>query len=818
MEEQRIKLYIVPHSHIDMEWYWTMQDVRDRLPELFYDTLLPDMKEDPALTFAQDQACLWNLILEDAKEEERTLIRERIKTGNLEPVGGMYVQPEMQEPCGEALIQQLQTGQRWMEEHLGKRASCAWNIDAFGQINQLPQILLQSGIKHFVFMRDIDQRDDPAHFPSEFYYQGPDGSRILTHWLKNSYVLCESDRADCCLKVANVEVTPENERQILRQVFEGWINPDSLQRKTGLALVLWGDDMYSLKLTSVEIKEKILEAARLADIDLREEDLLLSTPSAFFEALEQQKAHLSVQNNNLNPPVYRQDLRGTYVSRIRHKLMNRKAEQALLSAEALLAAAGKEMPDTEELWKPVLFNQFHDTMGGSCVDEVYLSAMERYEAVIREAEERKRMALETCTSNAASAANVLNAVDAEHAPHVRQVCIYNPTSLCREDVVHLPLEPGRKGYGVKDQMGAERPSVYEKETGRLGFLVGKIGPYKVATYIVEEMAAEGTQMEAKTTETAAETAGISVEVSTAAKKQVLENAWYRLQADAATGNLLSIWDKEENRELLEGPGNVLVALEEKDPDMEGALCLTGQEYKEDEVPVTWLKTEHTKLAHSITSRKEWLGFGVEKQILLRNDCKRIEFITEILDYTGKDLMLNVSFPMKMEDARGIYETPFGMAQGREGLCCAQKWAALYEKDFSTAVLNQGTGACWIGKKELRLALLRGYENYTLYAKMGRDRGLSLFQDEKTHTEQAKELGDHRFCYALVSGKKDTAHITKQAILYNSPLEACFIETPVNIPSVVTPLSETFFLTKLIRRAPGRVVSAGVSGQRNRGCL
>jgi len=80
-------------------------------------------------------------------------------------------------------------------------------------------------------------------------------------------------------------------------------------------------------------------------------------------------------------------LRGTYDNRIELKKRNRLAEQALCSAECLAAIAfskGRPYPRgaLQELWEKLLFSQFHDIIGGSNSDPVYLAAIDRLQSVL----------------------------------------------------------------------------------------------------------------------------------------------------------------------------------------------------------------------------------------------------------------------------------------------------------------------------------------------------------------------------------------------------------------------------------------------------
>lgn len=719
-----MKLYIVPHSHIDVEWYWTAQDTEDMMPQLFYDTTLKVLEQDPDMRFAQDQSVIWDMMLQGASAEQKQLILDKVCQGAFEPVGGLYVQPEVQEPCGESFIRQLQIGQKWLEENLGRRARCAWHTDVFGQQNQLPQIFRLAGFDSFAFMRDVNDRDDPENFPTEFFMEAPDGSKILSHWFRISYVLCESTQEDHHFVVANIK-QPETQEEELQYVFHQLLDETSLQHKTGIAMLPWGGDVYGLKLRSDEIREKLVAAARDVGLTLSAEDIIFAVPSEFFDALREKQELLPTKRCDFNPPRYRQDLRGTYMTRVGLKQKNRQAEQALLSYETLCACTKTQFDDGEELWKEVLFGQFHDTIGGSCIDEAYTAAVERDDAVIGTVTKRIEAML------GASEGELLT--------------VWNPTQFAREELVTVQGKT----------------------------LTVSVGPYECVSLPLAQ--AQPIQ-------------------KTAAKK--LENQFYTVTLDDTTGNLVSIWDKQAQRELLAGQGNVTVAMEEKDPDMEGGLRLTGNVFTDETVPADKITVFATAFGVTAVTEKSFLGFRLKKTIFLPKDKKTVEFTTEILDYPGTDLIITAQFSLNLQNPVSVYETPFAIETNRQGLYCAQKWAGLQEGSFLTAIINCGACAYFTEGSTLSLVLLRAHSDFKDYAKYGTDRGLARFADGRTHTELAAEKGDHTFIYDLVSGM-DHAQVSAKALCCNAPLQAVITKEPAGFTAPVQAVEGNFIITAMM---------------------
>jgi alpha-mannosidase len=105
--------------------------------------------------------------------------------------------------------------------------------------------------------------------------------------------------------------------------------------------------------------------------------LVFSHPEAMFE---------SALANGAAFPVVHDDLQhhasGCYAAHSGIKRWNRRAENALLAAEKWSAIArcvtGQPYPDLSLAWKNVLFNQFHDIMAGTCLEEAYEDARDQY--------------------------------------------------------------------------------------------------------------------------------------------------------------------------------------------------------------------------------------------------------------------------------------------------------------------------------------------------------------------------------------------------------------------------------------------------------
>ena len=138
------------------------------------------MNEYPNYTFTQS-AAQYNEWMADKYPKLNDQIKQRIKEGRWEIVGGMWVEPDLNLPGGESLVRQLLVGQRFFQKEYGVTARIGWNPDSFGYNWQLPQIYKRSGVDYFVTQKM--HWNDTNQLPFRlFWWESPDGSKVLTYF------------------------------------------------------------------------------------------------------------------------------------------------------------------------------------------------------------------------------------------------------------------------------------------------------------------------------------------------------------------------------------------------------------------------------------------------------------------------------------------------------------------------------------------------------------------------------------------------------------------------------------------------------------
>ena len=176
---QQTSVRLTGNAHIDAAWLWPWTETVDVVRRTF-GTALQLMDEYPQYTYTQSAAAYSEWMVQKYPSVYQQIL-DRVKQGRWEMVGGMWVEPDLNMPDGESLVRQLLIGKRYFKEKFGTDVRIGWNPDSFGYNWQLPQIYKRSGIDYFVTQKMA--WNDSNQLPMKlFWWQSPDGSRVLTYF------------------------------------------------------------------------------------------------------------------------------------------------------------------------------------------------------------------------------------------------------------------------------------------------------------------------------------------------------------------------------------------------------------------------------------------------------------------------------------------------------------------------------------------------------------------------------------------------------------------------------------------------------------
>ncbi len=377
----------VGHAHIDSAWLWPLREtVRKVARTVSNVTALMD--EHPELVFAMSSAQQWAWMKEH-RPEVWDRMREKVATGQLVPVGGMWVESDTNMPGGEALARQLVHGKRFFLDELGVDTQEVWLPDSFGYTAALPQLVALSGSRWFLTQK-ISWNQTNRHPHHTFWWEGLDGTRIFTHFPP--------------VDTYNSELSGEEMAHLVRNFSEKGL--------ANRSLVPFGHGDGGGGPT----REMLARAARLRDLE-GSARVEVEAPSAFFTKALADHAGPAVWVGELYLELHR----ATYTTQADTKQGNRRSEHLLREAELWATTAavrvGAPYPAArlDRLWKTVLLHQFHDILPGSSIAWVHREARETYAAVADELEDVIATAQRSLAGDAAADTRVVfNAAPHEH--------------------------------------------------------------------------------------------------------------------------------------------------------------------------------------------------------------------------------------------------------------------------------------------------------------------------------------------------------------------------------------------------------------------
>ncbi|MDQ0456742.1 alpha-mannosidase [Rhizobium paknamense] len=355
------------HAHIDLAWLWPYRETRSKLRRTFH-TALTLMERFEGFRFNQSTAHYYAQIAQDDPKLFESVLA-RVRTGQWETVGGMWIEPDTLMPSGESLARQILYGQRYFEKTFGSRHTVCWLPDCFGFSGALPQLLKQGGLENFFTIKV--NWSETNRFPADlFWWEGLDGSRVLTHTFDNTP------------HGYNGELQPHD-------IHQTWRNYRAKDKHDKTLLAIGHGDGGGGVTPEMLIRQEqlthfpALPKTRWGHV------------AQFFE-----EAQASARGVSL--PVWRGEIylelhRATLTSQSAVKRLHRRAERGMIAAETALSLAhlmGGARPSSEEAaWRVVLKNEFHDILPGSSIREVYEDAEEELTHVIAHAAARQKDAL-----------------------------------------------------------------------------------------------------------------------------------------------------------------------------------------------------------------------------------------------------------------------------------------------------------------------------------------------------------------------------------------------------------------------------------------
>ena len=709
------KIDLAGNAHIDAAWLWPRTETVDVVKRTFT-TALQLMNEYPDYTFTQS-AAQYSEWMADKYPELNDQIRQRIKEGRWEIVGGMWVEPDLNIPDGESLVRQLLVGQRYFQKEYGVAARIGWNPDSFGYNWQLPQIYKRSGLDYFVTQKM--HWNDTNQLPFRlFWWQSPDGSKVLTYF-PTDYV--------------HTNVNPTRISADFAESVER--NPGTTEM---LDLYGVGDHGGGPTRDMLDQADHWIAAGKSGNAAVP--SMHYGTAQQYFSSVEK---HLNPDSpvwnydrigkgytpppasssGAMGLPTWKDELyfeyhRGVFTSQAKHKESNRLTETATLDAEKLASIAwlnGASYPaaDLTDNWKKITFNQFHDLAAGSGIAVIYRDAQDDYKQVFNSDRSIAESSLGRITQR------VNTAVHIDPAAGV-PVIAFNPLPWERSDSftvdVQLPKDaadlvvftPNERApdseFAMFSEMEAADHATHQFKVRIARGAIPALG-YKVF-YVLPAKAGAGHH-------------GF-VNVADQGSHFILENRTLRLSIDKHTGCITRLGPPESKIEFLAANscGNQLQAFKDTPKQYDAWNIDPGTL----DVPPTIIDevdsiklVDDGPLRKTIRVTRTWQSSHFVQDISLDADSDTVR-ITNDIDWHEKHVLLKAAFPLAHSSDKATFEIPYGSIERpttrnntwekAKFEVPALRWADLGDATAGLSILNDSKYGYDAVGNTLRITLLR----------------------------------------------------------------------------------------------------------------
>ncbi|KAM9677390.1 LOW QUALITY PROTEIN: epididymis-specific alpha-mannosidase [Trichechus inunguis] len=170
-----IRAFVVPHSHMDVGWVYTVQESMHAYAANVYTSVVEELIRRPQRRFIaveQEFFRLWWSSV--ASDKQKRQVRELLDTGRLEFVlGGQVMHDEAVTHVDDQILQ-LTEGHGFLYETFGIRPRFSWHVDPFGASATTPTLFALAGFNaHLISRIDYDLKEAMQEAQElQFVWQG----------------------------------------------------------------------------------------------------------------------------------------------------------------------------------------------------------------------------------------------------------------------------------------------------------------------------------------------------------------------------------------------------------------------------------------------------------------------------------------------------------------------------------------------------------------------------------------------------------------------------------------------------------------------
>jgi alpha-mannosidase len=763
-------VYIVPHEHLDVGY----SDFQTKLAELHsrvIDEAMDMNSAHPEFRFSLDGFWQAQQFLDGRSDQDKQKFFDAVRDKKIF-VPAQHSVMLTGFGTAETLLRSFYGSHKFNREHGGD-----WD---YVNITDVPSyswsyasILAAAGLKYFSAAANADRGPTlmlgNLHRQSPFWWEGPDGSRVLM-WYARHYHQIRSEFGlppvvatgyEGLASFLNVYERPDYASNAVLLHGSQWENTSLYPQQAGLA------QQWNNLFAFPELKF-----------------------SGFAEAIKE-----IASGSKGKIPVVRGD-GGPYwedgiASDAYYAAMERENERRALSAEKLATIAS--MVDSrfkpsqrvlEEMWNNILLMNEHTWGWGRSVTEPHSEDSERELSYKRLRGTIARDCVDSLMDRA------MTAIAGQIQTPSRALVVFNSLNWKRDGWVEFDLQKTRELVDIETGRRISYDVLHDEPAyQRIRFLASGVPAMGYRTYEVRDKSSIGQS-----------TGSLSVTVPTPAQSSTIENSFYRVVLDPQSGAVRSIYDKQLGRELVDASSpyrfNQYVYVTGGD-DFPNQL-LTFRKWS----PVAKLET-HTgeggrvvsvsKSAFGTVARLESRAMNtpqINTEIVLFDNEKKIEFINRVRkDEIYKKEGIYFAFPFAIKEPQFNYEVQNGVVNPAKDMISgaglewfsSQNWVSLFEPGVAISLINKDSFLWTFGD------IVRG----TWPTEFGKKRAtaFSYVMNNYWNTNYvAAQGGDFTFRYILTSARTlDRAGISRMGWEETTPLERTLVKAQDKAVSGKSPL-------------------------------
>ncbi len=623
------EIHLVPFSHLDFFWGGTREECVSRGNRIIAKAIQL-AKQSPQFRFLlEDDVFVANFVDSHRGAPEVEDLKRLVRDGRIE-IAPKWVGIFQELPDGEVHARNMAIGKRYAKDVFGVDAQVSHLGDLPGYTPQFPQILEQSRVAYAVITR-MGPSDKSA-----FFWTAPNGSKVLAWNALKGY----GWGSFLTSKTASFE---EKRTRFLKDL------ADVQKPTSGPILMHWGTDLWAPPDDLVATMETFFQSVQAK--------LVFATPSEFFHRLEKSPSLPAVSGEIPSswPNI------GSSLVHIWPGII--PATNTLLAAEKFatinyaLGYADYPQQEFDFLWKKLVesMDHNHNGQGGAIGDNRKIEYM-RLAAIQGGEILRDRLR------------NIAERVQVP-IPDSFPIVVFNPLGWDRDDVVRAhvtlygkvgPADLGafRKGMRLLDEKGNSVPfhlAEWSENISRavqLVFVARGVPSLGYKTYYL---------VAAQKPETYPPAAVVKLDSDNDRREprrplgsDVLENAFYRLTVDRATGRV-TLFDKDLNRDVCRDME--IVATEERGGNYIGVEPLSGRTIPSlvDHIIVE----ENNPIRAVVRIDGRIADIPITQRLTLYQGLKQLDVENTVDWKTPRLVRIEQWFPLAQANVAIHYGVPFG---------------------------------------------------------------------------------------------------------------------------------------------------------------